>query len=263
MEYSHYYLVTIQYLGFRFNGWQRQPGMKTIESMLLKTLRFILPGRHFKILGAGRTDAKVSSLEGAFEIFLDGDPIEDLTDFINDFNNNLPADIKILKAKKVNKKFNIINDVLEKRYVYLFSFGEKNHPYSAPYIACIPEKLDLELMKAGASLFEGKHNFEVYTAKSTAHGSYERSISRCEIMKNDLLTANFFPEHSYALFVSGGGFLRYQVRMIMGALIQLGKNELTLDEIRNSLLVGSNLQLNYIAPGSGLMLHSLDFRKPV
>ena len=260
MKYSHHYLIKLQYLGFRFNGWQNQPGMKTIEGMLLKTLKFILPGRQLKILGAGRTDAKVSSLEGAFEVFLNGDPIRDIPEFKKDFNNNLPPDIKILSIGKVNKKFNIINDVVEKEYVYLFSCGEKNHPYSAPFIAGIPERLDLDLMRAGAKLFEGKHNFEVYTAKSTGMADYERSISRCEIVENTFLKANFFPAHSYALVISGGGFLRYQVRMIMGALIQLGKGELTLEDISATLMPGSGYQLKYVAPGSGLMLRSLAFK---
>ena len=62
----NYYLVHIQYLGFRFHGWQRQPGVKTVESMVVKTLAFILGHEDFKILGAGRTDAMVSAGDAAF-----------------------------------------------------------------------------------------------------------------------------------------------------------------------------------------------------
>ena len=80
-----YYVVNLQYLGFRFSGWQKQPQQKTIEGMLSKTLKFILPRTNFKILGAGRTDSKVSALDAAFELFLDDKPLADLTVFLELF----------------------------------------------------------------------------------------------------------------------------------------------------------------------------------
>ncbi len=261
MEFSHYYLVRVQYLGFRFSGWQKQPGQKTVEAMLLKTLKFVLPDRELKILGASRTDAKVSALDGAFEIFLNGDPIDDLNEFIKAFNDNLPADIKAIKIDKVNKKFNIIKDAASKEYVYLFSSGSKNHPCSAPFIAGFTETLDIDLMKAGAQLFEGSHNFKAYTVKSVAGSRLVRRVDKCEIAENDLLKANFFPQRSYALTISASGFLRYQVRMIMGALVLLGKHELSMDDIRASLKANSSFQLAYVAPASGLMLSSLSFEE--
>ena len=123
----NYYLLKIQFLGFRYSGWQKQPGQKTIESMLLKTLKFILPQRKFKILGSGRTDAKVSALEAAFELYLDEEPIVDLKEFLALFNKNLPPDIRILHISEVDEAFNIIQNSKEKEYVYLFSYGEKSY----------------------------------------------------------------------------------------------------------------------------------------
>ena len=79
---SYRYIFKVQYLGFRYSGWQRQPGQRTIEGMLLKTLKFILPNTAVKILGAGRTDAKVSAADAAFELFT-GVEIINTQDFIN------------------------------------------------------------------------------------------------------------------------------------------------------------------------------------
>ncbi|MFH6603818.1 hypothetical protein ACEZ3G_10050 [Maribacter algicola] len=120
-----YYLVRVQYLGFRYSGWQHQPDQKTIEGMLAKTLKFVLPGRTFKILGAGRTDAKVSALDAAFELFVDGDPLEDKVTFLKEMNHNLPPDIRALTITEANENFNIIQDAKSKEYIYLFSFGRK------------------------------------------------------------------------------------------------------------------------------------------
>ncbi|MGB5498296.1 MAG: tRNA pseudouridine(38-40) synthase TruA [Maribacter sp.] len=254
-----YYIINLQYLGFRFSGWQKQPHQKTIEGMLSKTLKFILPGSNFKILGAGRTDSKVSALDAAFELFLDDSPLLDLTAFLELFNRNLPSDIRAMGIRPVNESYNIIKDPKSKEYVYLFSFGEKNHPFCAPFIANILEDLDLDAMKNAADLFVGSHNFVSYTVKGQKNANKVRAIDVCEIHDNELLSANFFPEKSYALHVKGKGFMRYQIRMIMGALIQLGKGELTMNEIQTSLTGESILQLTYVAPGSGLLLNKLEF----
>ena len=253
-----YYIINLQYLGFRFSGWQKQPQQKTIEGMLSKTLKFVLPGTKFKILGAGRTDSKVSALDAAFELFLDDKPIEELTVFLELFNRNLPSDIRATGIRSVDESYNIIKDPKSKEYVYLFSFGEKNHPFCAPFITNILEDLNLEVMKKGANLFVGSHNFTSYTVKGQKNRSRVRTIEICEIRQNNILKANFFPKKTYALHVIGKGFMRYQIRMMMGALIQLGKGELMINDIQTSLTAENKLQLTYVAPGSGLLLNKLE-----
>ena len=73
---KYFYLFKIQYLGYRFHGWQKQPNLKTVHLMVDRTLKFILQEQKFKTLGAGRTDAMVSANEAAFELFLYDKPIE-------------------------------------------------------------------------------------------------------------------------------------------------------------------------------------------
>lgn len=253
------YLIRLQYLGFRYSGWQIQPKQRTIEGMLDKTMNFLFPETEFKILGAGRTDAKVSALDAACELFFE-EEIKDLDSFLRTFNENLPSDIKMRSIEPKHTSFNIIKDSKNKEYVYLFSFGEKNNPFCAPFITNYSGHLDLELMKMGARLFKGTHDFSIYTAKLKPNTKTIRNIDYCEIEVNTLLKANFFPEISYQLKIGGKGFMRYQVRMIMGALVQLGKNELTLEQIKDSLKTGCSLTLKTIAPGSGLLLNELTFK---
>jgi len=253
-----FYVFRVQFLGFRYSGWQKQPNQKTIELMLYKTLKFILPENDFKILGAGRTDARVSALNAAFELFLDV-PIVDFENFVDLFNTNLPADIRITGLSEVDENFNIIQNSKLKEYVYFFSFGEKNHPFAAPYITNILDDLDIGKMSSAASLFEGEHDFSSYTVRQKENKVAIRNISLCEIRTNTLLKANFFPEKSYSLHVKGKGFMRYQVRMIMGALFQIGKGEISLEFLKESLKAGNDVKLTYVAPGSGLLLNELVF----
>ncbi|WP_298504843.1 tRNA pseudouridine(38-40) synthase TruA [uncultured Maribacter sp.] len=256
---KYYYLIKLQYLGFRFSGWQKQPGQKTIEGMLTKTLKYILPDISFKILGAGRTDAKVSALDAAFELFINEESINDLREFKSLFNKNLPSDIRIISVEETTKDFNIIQNSKVKEYIYLFSFGEKNHPFCAPFLTNIQEDLDLDLMKQAATYFVGTHDFSSFTARLQENTIVEREVISSYIKENEIITANFLPKKTYAFHVKGKGFIRYQIRMMMGALIQIGKGDFAIEKLKLSLTKEDNTLLKHVAPGSGLLLNSLEF----
>ncbi len=255
----YYYLIKIQYLGYRFHGWQKQPDVKTIHLMIDRTLKYILGDTKFKTLGAGRTDAMVSANEAALELFIYNNPITDFEDFLGIFNLNLPQDIRALSIKEVDKDFNVIQDSKLKEYHYVFSEGQKNHPFCAPILTTILEPLNVDLMKEGAKLFEGTHNFKAYCYKATDNGEYERTIDYCQIVDNDIYQANFFPEKSYVLKIRGKGFMRNQIRLMFGCLIKLGRGEVSLKDIENTLKNDYIAAMDYIAPASGLILHTLDF----
>ena len=255
---KYFYVINIQYLGYRFHGWQKQPNVKTLHLMVDRTLNFILEGKYFKSLSSGRTDAMVSAESAAFELFLQ-EPIEDEIAFLELFNLNLPQDIRALDIKEVDDKFNIIQHSKIKEYLYLFTYGEKCHPFCAPIMTTILDVLDIELMKQGAKLFEGENYLKSYCYKPTDKGIYTREILTCELVENTIYTANYFPKKSYILRVRGKGFMRNQIRLMMGTLIDLGKGKLSLEDIRFSLLPNSIVKMDYIAPASGLILNKIEF----
>jgi tRNA pseudouridine38-40 synthase len=256
-ELMHYYLIDIQYLGFRYHGWLKQPGLKTVELMIEKTLLYVLGTDNFKIMGCSRTDSKVSSNHYLFELFFHKE-VDD--DFLRVFNRNLPGDIRALKIEEVDKSFSIINTPRTKEYLYLFSYGEKAHPFSAPLMYAYNGNLDIELMKEGAQLFQGKHNFKKYCTKPKPGTYFIRDVIKCEIVENNLYQANFFPKKSFMLKIQSKGFMRYQVRLIMGQLLSLGRREIDLSHIKNSLSPTSedSIPLRHIAPSSGLILNRIE-----
>lgn len=254
---KYFYLVKFQYLGFRYHGWQIQPNVKTVQKMVERTLSFVFDHTNFKVLGAGRTDMMVSANNSAFQLFLD-EKIEEK--FLKaGLNKYLPNDIRILDIKEVSQAFNVIRDSKEKEYQYLFSSGEKTHPFCAPFMLGVLEDLDVELMKIGARLFEGKHNFQRYAYKPSENTVFEREITSCEIIENTEFTASFFPKKTYVFKVKGKGFLRYQVRLMVGVLLQLGKAEIDLEFIKDTLENPSPKTLKELAPASGLTLNSVEF----
>ena len=257
MKYTATYIVSIQFLGFRFHGWQKQSDVKTVHEMIDKSLSFVFKHTSFKTLGVGRTDAKVSANAYVFQLFCDETLKE--SSFLKLLNLNFPNDIKAVSVNKVSLNFNIIQHPKIKEYHYYFSFGEKNHPFAAPLMVGFEENLDIELMKKGALLFEGEHFFHKYCAKPSEHTHFQRTIKVCNIVENTIYTANFFPAKSYVLQVKGAGFLRYQIRLMMGALLQVGRGELTVDAVEASLMETNDRKpIPIIAQASGLQLYAIE-----
>ena len=255
------YLLRIEYLGFRYSGWQIQPGQRTVEGMLTKTINFIRPSETFKLLSSGRTDAKVSALHAACELFVRTE-ITDTGVFLSELNRNLPPDIRVKSLSVVNQSFNIIQGVATKTYVYLFCFGKRMHPFCAPFMSHIFDNLNIDEMQKAARLFEGTRSFHNYTIKERKNHAKLRTITTCRIIENTLLSANFFPDTSYMLEASGTGFARYQIRLMMGALIDLGRGALSFQTLKKTLEVHNITELTTIAPGSGLHLKEVVFPKP-
>lgn len=255
----YFYLVKIQYLGFRYHGWQKQPTVKTVEHMIDRTLRYILgKNRRIKILASGRTDAKVSVNQSYFELFLEDEPL-DLPTFFPLFNRNLPQDIRVLSIQETTEGFNIIQHPQIKEYHYNFCFGQKFHPFCAPFMTNITEELQIEKMKKAAKLFEGKHDFWSYTFQPKPQTQTRGEVLLCQINENETLKGSFFPEQSYTLKIKGKGFKRHQIRLIMGTLFQLGLGEIDLSFIHQTLQAENRIHLTQIASASGLILHSVDF----
>lgn len=227
--------------------------------MVDKTLSFTVLKQDFKTIGVGRTDAKVSANCYYFQLFTH--LILDENVFLESLNSNFPADFRAISIQKVQRNFNIINADKVKEYHYYFSFGYKNHPFAAPFLVHIDADLDIALMKKGAKLFKGEHYFHKYCTKPSANTIFKRIIENCEIVENNVLMANFFPEKSYILKVKGKGFLRYQIRLMMATLFELGKGNFDLQFIEASLKEDNDRQfLRNIAPASGLQLFDIKYK---
>ena len=257
MKYSFSYIIRLQFLGFRFSGWQKQTNAKTLHDMVDKSLSFVFEDVNFKTIGIGRTDAKVSANSYYLQLFRDVEIDKNI--FMKSLNSNFSPDFRAISIEKVATSFNVIQASKVKEYHYYFSFGDKNHPFAAPFIVNIDEILNIDSMKTAAKLFEGEHYFHKYCTKPSEQTIFKRVIDSCEIVTNDILTANFFPEKSYVLKVKGKGFLRYQIRLMMATLFEVGKGNLDLQFIEASLEEDNDrMFMRNIAPSSGLQLFDIE-----
>lgn len=252
------YLLTIQYLGFRLHGFQKQTNAKTVQELLDKTISYILGDQKFKTFSSSRTDTMVSA--NKMLVLLQTRGKIDTEYVFEELNKNLPQDIKALELKPHPEKIDIIGDVKEKTYHYYFTYGEKLNPMSAPFMHSFQFELDIDLMKNGCNEFLGRNNFAHYCFRGNEEKNYERELSEVFIYENDIITANFFPKKSFYLKVRGKGFMRHQIRLIMGALINLGKGEISIEDLQNSLKEGyQGKKVNFIAPAAPLVLYDISF----
>jgi tRNA pseudouridine38-40 synthase len=245
------YLFYIQYLGLRYSGWQSQKGVKTIQGSLERGIRYVLGHEDFTVLGASRTDAGVSCHRGAVELFLK-QPLE-IKDFILQLNMNLPADIRVLQGGPVPLDFNIIQDVLWKEYRYHFATGEKFHPFEAGTLAYFPGDYDLDLMMEGARAYIGTHDFRRFCSINKVTDNYIRTVFDSSLETHPWSGTVDVSPKCFVFKIKGDGFLRYQVRIMMAALLDLGAGKLELRQIKEAFQDQAVKPIAITAPANGLV----------
>lgn len=254
MAYS--YMVEIQFLGFRFSGWQKQTNAKSVSEMVERSIQFVLKHDNFKVHGVGRTDAKVSALSYYFQLITSEELPEN---FFVDFKKYLPPDILALSIKDLPNGYNLIGAPKIKTYRYFFTEGnDRPSPFSAPFLVHF-ESLNIDEMKKAAKLFVGEQDFKAFCYKPSKESKTIRSVISCDVLKNDFHQGAFFPEESYMLEVKASGFLRYQVRLMMSALCKIGVGELQPEDLVELLKGKERPEGLQPAPSSGLLLYSTEF----
>ena len=256
-KWKYYYIVRIEFLGFRYHGWQKQKKLPSVQGQIDKTFSFIFGHDDFKTLGCGRTDAKVSADDFAFELFVNHE--HNCQELMTLLNTNLPPDIRTKNLKVTDETFNIIKDSKTKEYHYTFCFGTKPHPYNTPFVTHLGKNINIKAMTEAALCFKGTHNFKRYVAKSSEKDSYLCLIEKANIEKDTKFIGQFSHPNTYVFKVKAKGFMRYQVRLMMGALIELGNEECSFDSFKTTMVETTGLPIKTIAPSSALTLVKVDF----
>ena len=250
------YELIVEYLGYGYHGWQAQPQVKTVQGTLEKVLRFVTGHERVRTLAAGRTDAGVSAEAMPVQLILDK-PVntEDLLPLLN---AHLPTDIRVLYWEQVPDTFSVLEKVEWKMYRYRFSLRNLVAPPAAPLVAGVPGPLDQELMEACAALFLGEHDFRAYGYKLAPETDTVREV-RLSALKYHLAPGQGLPRH-WEYTVASGGFMRHQVRLMVGAIIACGQGQLSLEEVKGSLKNPAQASHYHLAPAAGLCLTVVKYK---
>lgn len=252
------YKIWIEYKGTRFSGFQVQSDDITIQGEINKALSVIAKTQEIKTVGSGRTDAGVHAFGQVLRIDM---PLEiQPQSLLRALNSHLPPDIRVNKAEVSSSDFHPIFSAKSKEYNYVFATQEIPSVFGNDLMTVVPYDLDIELMRKGCQLFCGEHDFINYQCTGTEVQSTVRTIFSCEIVEYDSMGhwGAVAPKY-YVLKIIGTGFLKQMVRLIMGALFNLGRGKITLEEIQNSFNSPLKNRLGPTAPPQGLYLKEVHY----
>lgn len=252
------YKITVQYKGTHFFGFQVQAEGQTIQGEINKALSVLSHNEPVKTLGSGRTDAGVHALAQVMRIEI---PVHiPVLSLARAMNSHLPQDIRVIDAEVVTEEFHPIFSAVSKEYNYVFCLEGQVSPFASELMTYFSPGLDIELMKKGCSIFCGEHDFINYQCTGTEVGSTVRKIISCDIKKYNSSGHWQHLAHEYYVFsVVGTGFLKQMVRLMIGALVSLGKGKITLEDLEKSLKSPLKNRLGPTAPPQGLYLKEVHY----
>jgi tRNA pseudouridine38-40 synthase len=244
-------LLTIEYFGKNFAGWQCQDNAISVQQVLEEKLSLVLQ-ENIKVYASGRTDKGVHAL-GQKAHFLYSGNIED-RNIARAVNATLPYDIRIVEAKEIfDKDFHAQYSAKKKTYLYKFYISSIVSPLRYDTYAQIPcdiDKLDYEKMEKAVKDLIGEHDFIGFSAtgngiKKTIRTMYEAKLEK----KGDEI---YFT-------ITGNGFLYNMVRIIAGTLVWIGLGRLPEDAIEQTLITKSRLSAGKTFPAQGLTLVKVEY----
>ena len=240
------YLITFAYDGSKYKGYQKQPDVKTVQGELEKALKTINGHKEVNIIASGRTDAGVHAYNQKAHLDLDIKHItpEKLKDGLNSL---LPNDIYVRNAEIVADDFHARYNVKAKEYVYIINMGEYN-PIEKDYIYQYNKKLDVVEMERALKYLEGTHNFKSFTKSDDEREDYVRTIVQTRLSR-ELKNVN-----KITLSFLGTGFMRYQVRNMIGTLIEIGEGKRKSEDIIDILNAQDRRKAGRTANPEGLYL---------
>ena len=238
------YKCIVSYDGFSFNGYQKQKHDKnTIQEVIENVLSQIFKEK-IVIYGSGRTDKQVHALNQVFHFSSDKNvPVENLKKACNEM---LPESIKIKKCEEVDESFHARYSSHKKVYVYKIKNTDNIDVFDSRYYCYIKEKIDVNLLKEASKLFVGKHDFKNFTTNKIEEvENFVKTIYDVKVKES---------KNKIEITFYGSGFLRYQVRMMVGALLVVSTNKKDITFISNLLKDTVTEKCSYKAKPQGLYL---------
>ena len=230
------------YKGTNYYGWQKQVGFISVQSTIEEVLSKVYDSP-INITGSGRTDAGVHAFKQYFHY--DTDKEKDLKQLAYALNKMLPEDIKILSFERVDDDFHARYNAKKKIYEYRIVLKNKD-PFQDQLAFVYPMDLDFDLFKEALSKFVGKHNYQDFTSKEEDEDGFVREIYEITATKNN---------SDISIEFIGNGFMRYQIRNMIGAAINVANKKENISFIDYHLKEDKNREIiSYKAPANGLYL---------
>ena len=240
------YLIDFSYSGANFSGYQKQPGKRTVQDEIEKVLSSI-NNNSVKLTSSGRTDALVNAIHQ--KAHFDLDKKIGAYKLNGALNSYLPDDIYVNSVTKVDNLFHARYMVKSKTYEYLINTGDYS-PLLRTHVYQYCKPLNIRKMKKAVKYFIGKHDFTTFVSAEDKKEDKVREIYDASVDEKDGIIKITF---------KGSGFLKYQVRNMVGTLIKIGEEKVLPDIILNLLEKKDRKCAFLCAPAQGLTLTDVKY----
>ena len=243
------YQIEIEYLGTNFVGWQIQKNGISVQEVLQKMLSKYLKDK-ISITGSGRTDAGVHAI-GQSAHFKTKKKIIHKNIFLNSMNFFLSKyPVTILNIKKRSNKFHARHSASKRIYKYFIVNRRSSLVLEKNKAWHIKKTLNVKLMKKGAKILIGTHNFSTFRSSSCESKSPVKTLKKATIKKEKNKIIFTFVSKS---------FLQQQIRSMVGSLKYLGEGKWNLKDFKRAFKSKKRSMCAPTAPPCGLYLYKVNY----
>ena len=249
----HKYKITLEYDGTSYRGWQTQKNARSIQDTLADAAAKLFEIK-VDIQGAGRTDAGVHALAQVAHMGT-SKPMHPKK-IMEGLNDRLPSNINVLSVEEVPVSFHARHYATGRSYLYIIS--KQRTSFGKRYVWWVRDALDVKKMRSACKFLEGFHDFVSFADKRMEKdASTKVKLDVADIVeKGDLIFLRFVGSH----------FLWKMVRRMVGILVEVGRENLSPQDVKKMIDQPSELPAKYTAPPSGLFLERIfyegDAEKP-
>jgi tRNA pseudouridine38-40 synthase len=235
--------ITLAYDGTDFQGWQTQPGFRTVQETLEKALAQLTGEERVRVNASGRTDAGVHALGQVANFYSNTHLAPDV--LVRAVNAHLPHDVTVFTAEDMPQAFDANHDAARKLYRYIIHDGPVPGPFMRRYCCQSRHELDARFMREAAQALLGRHDFHSFETDWPNRMSSVRTITH--------LGVNRLGPWLW-LDVEADGFLYNMVRAIAGTLMNVGRGYWPPGKVAEILHAADRRQAGPNAPARGLFL---------
>lgn len=244
------YKLLIEYDGSRYAGWQLQKKERSIQGELIAAVTTVLGQAPVELYGSGRTDAGVHARGQVAHLEVVDDRRLRPDQLLAKLNAELPHDINLLSVEKAHPKFHARFDAKERVYVYEIS--KRRNAFAKKHVWWVRDPLNIVTMRSAAALLAGFHDFRSFGDQSEPGQSTLVDLHRVDITES---------EDRIFITIRGSHFLWKMVRRIVGVLVEVGRGNMTPQDVEQLLTEPSRTPAKYTAPPSGLFLQAVFYEK--
>lgn len=244
------FLVTLQFDGGGFAGWQRQPEGRTVQGEFEAVLARLC-GRRVVAHAAGRTDAGVHA-EG-LGVSCTVPATWQAGAFRRALNALLPDDCWVPTLREVRPGFHARKAATSRRYRYEVGTDEGCwSPFRRRWEWPLGKPLNLGLLQRTAGAVVGEHDFHRLSVRSSPRPHY-----RCRILRADWTVRT--DETGVRFDVAADRFLHHMVRMLVGTMVDIGLGRRPETDMARLLAHHPNVSTSPPAPACGLFFAGVEY----